>query len=115
MKYIKKLNIDFNNWDNIPMSTNEKQIKELHPIFYQFLKEKNLMNFYLKMFDKCHLEDRGNTFKEIMNSYHNKQYFRNDVISCTLSYYKCVKLNKFNNIINSLDNDFYLYYKKNKI
>jgi len=86
MKYIKKLNIDFDNWDNIPMPTNEQQIKELHPIFYQFLIEKNLMNIYLKMFDKCRWKNKGNTFEEIMNSYSNKQYFRNDVISCTLNY-----------------------------
>jgi len=29
------------------MPTNEKQIKELHPIFYKFLKD-----IYLEMFDK---------------------------------------------------------------
>jgi hypothetical protein len=42
MKYIKRLNIDFDNWD-ILMDTNEQQIKDLHPIFYKFLIEKNLL------------------------------------------------------------------------
>jgi len=62
MKYLKKLNFD--SLDN----NNEQQIKELHPDFYQFLKKEKIMDFYLKIFDKCHWKERGNTFEEIMNN-----------------------------------------------
>jgi hypothetical protein len=108
MKYIKKLNIDFDNWGDIPMTINEQQIKELHPIFYKFLIKNKLMNIYLEMFDKCH-KDRGNTFEEIMNSYKNLPLGL--IISYTLSF-KCV--NKEHNLyydISSLNDKFRLYYK----
>jgi hypothetical protein len=112
MKYIKKLNIDFNNWVDIPMSTNEQQIKELHPIFYQFLKEKKLMDIYLKMFDKCHWKQKGNTFEEIMSYYNNNNFFYN-TIDYTLNY-KCIRANELYNNISSLNNEFYLYYFSKK-
>jgi len=108
MKYIKKLNIDFDNWVDMP--TNEQQIKELHPIFYKFLKEKKLMNIYLEMFDKCRWKHKGNTFEEIMNSCKTKKIFTNP-IDRTLNF-KCVKLNKLYPGINYLDNDFILYSRK---
>jgi len=120
MKYIKKLNIDFNNWNNIPIDTNEQQIKELYPIFYQFLIEKNLLDIYLKMFDKCRWKHKGNTFGEIMNYY--KRYlntFLLNPINSTL-FYKCIKIHNLdNNIINInlLDIEFrrFIRNKKNKI
>jgi len=33
-----------------------KQIKEFHPIFYQFLIEKKLLGIYLEIFDKSFLK-----------------------------------------------------------
>jgi hypothetical protein len=120
MKYIKKLNIDFDNWVDIPMNINEQQIKKLHPIFYQFLIEKNLMNIYLEMFDKCHWKDKGNTFEEIFNYFHNYyhnyydfyEFFYNSIYF-TLNY-KCIKTNKLFNNISSLNDEFQLYYIENK-
>jgi len=70
---MKKLNIDFNNWIDIPISTNEQQIKELYPLFYDFLIKENLLKIYLKMFDKW--KNDKDTFKEIMNYYENKNNF----------------------------------------
>jgi len=109
MKYIKKLNIDFDQWDNIPISTNEQQIKDLHPIFYKFLIEKNLLGIYLEMFDKCRWKDRGDTFEEIMNNY--KYLPLNLIISYTLNY-KCIRTNNLFNNISSLNNEFSYYFSK---
>jgi vacuolar-type H+-ATPase catalytic subunit A/Vma1 len=82
MKYLKKLNFD--NWDNI---SNNEQIKKLHPDFYQFLKKEKIMDFYLKIFDKCHWKERGNTFEEIMKK-SDKMFLLNPFDS-TLNY-QCV-------------------------
>jgi hypothetical protein len=109
MKYIKKLNIDFDQWNNIPIDTNEQQIKKLHPIFYKFLIEKNLLGMYLEMFDKCHWKDKGNTFKKIMN-YYNNSFFYNP-ISFTLNY-QCIRTNNLFNNISSLNNEFLYYFLK---
>jgi hypothetical protein len=113
MKYIKRLNIDFDNWVDIPMSTNEQQIKELHPIFYQFLKEKNLLEMYLKLFNKCHWKDKGNTFEEVMNYYKSKRIFLLNPIDRTLNY-QCVNIYniKYFNIIVGLDSNFKQFLKK---
>jgi hypothetical protein len=116
MKYINKLNIDFDNWGDIPMNINEQQIKELHPIFYKFLKEKKLMNIYLEMFDKCRWKHKGNNFEEIIDHYKNigNTYdLFNYIIDYTLDYH-CVRLNSLFNDISLLNNEFNSYYKKNK-
>jgi len=104
MKYI---NINFDNWVDISMSTNEQQIKELHPIFYQFLIEKKLMDIYLEMFDKCHWKYKGDTFEEIISYYRIKKNFLLNPIDYTLNY-KCVNNYniKYYNIIIDLDLEF---------
>jgi hypothetical protein len=110
MKY-KKLNINFDNWVDIPISTNEQQIKDLHPIFYKFLIEKKLMSIYLNLFDKCHWKQKGNTFEEIMNSHKNLPLSL--IISYTLEF-KCVKEHNLYYDISSLNDEFESYYYEKK-
>ena len=114
MKYIKRLNIDFNNWDNIPMTTNEQQIKELHPIFYQFLIKNKLMNIYLEMFNKCHWEEKGDTFEEIMNNFkYGNNNFLLKPIYYTLNYFCINKHNKhYYFLLKEINFKFKIYYKK---
>jgi adenosine deaminase len=79
MKYIKELNIDFDNWDDIPMSINEQQIKELYPVFYQFLIKEKIMDIYLEMFNKCRWKKKGDTFKSFLLYYKEKDIGSNYV------------------------------------
>jgi len=109
MKYIKKLNIDFDNWNIIPININEQQIKKWHPIFYKFLIKNKLMNIYLKMFDKCRWKDRGDTFEEILYSHKNLPLSL--IISYTLNF-DCAK--KIYNYIYLLDTEFQIFMRYNK-
>jgi hypothetical protein len=107
MKYIKKLNIDFDNWSDILMDTNEQQIKELHPVFYKFLKEKNLLGIYLEMFDKCRWKDNGDTFEKIMNNHKVKRIFLLNPFDRTLNYQCIYKKNvKYYELVLKFSSEF---------
>jgi len=106
MKYINKLNIDFDNWGDIP-NINEQQIKKLHPEFYNFLIKRNLLGMYLEIFDKCYWKYKGDTFEEIMNYYNNNIHFFYNITNYTLNYQCVYNYNiKYYNIIINLDSEF---------
>jgi hypothetical protein len=112
----QKLNIDFDNWNDIPIITNEQQIKELHPEFYNFLKKEKSLDIYLKIFDRCHWKNKGDTFEKIMNYYKSINKLNNFLLYPfynTLNFDCIVKYDKYYYyFIKTLD--FKFKYKKSK-
>jgi len=82
MKYIKRLNINFNDWDEI--KDNNFTEFEGHEDFYNFLKNNNILNKYIKYFyDKKYTINVSRikkdivTIKDFLNYYSEKFYFYN--------------------------------------
>jgi len=76
MKYIKELNIDFNNWDEV------ENYNEFygHKIFFNFLKKNNILDSYINNFyniDNSRMiryKENLNTIKEFLDSNIKKNF-----------------------------------------
>jgi len=71
MKYIKKLNINFNNWDEIDNVLNEFIG---HENFYNFLKDNNILDKYINYFNISYKwreinDDDSRNLNEFLNNW----------------------------------------------
>jgi len=76
MKYIKKLNIDFNDWIEINIPNDFID----HEDFYQFLIDNNILHKYVNNFYNCkdisisRIRDNFTTIKMYLNFYSKSQF-----------------------------------------
>jgi hypothetical protein len=64
MKYLKNI-IDFDKFeeDEYKLTSDEKIIKDIYPIFYDFLKENNLVEEWIISFKECGWKNKTKDIK----------------------------------------------------
>jgi hypothetical protein len=80
MKYLKNI-IDFDKFeeDEYKLSSDEKLIKDIYPIFYDFLKENNLVNKWIISFKECIWGDEVKNIEKILKKYKNELIIINTI------------------------------------
>jgi hypothetical protein len=89
MKYLKNI-IDFDNFEEDKYKlSDEKLIKDIYPIFYNFLKKNNLVEKWIISFKECGWKYKTKDIKTIL-----KNNLYPDIINSSIDW-ECAK-NKFN-------------------